>query len=221
MSEYSIVNARTWQEADERFDRFMAALPERRAQLRERLTDTGGPELDGTVEGLDALNEWYIATAMSEQPDGMTWLPEWLPSVDPTQRGFDGERMPSGEVLRLWEMIGIYLGDMALARFPDARWVCWRDHTPRGVNNGEPAIDAGLPRFPLDVLSRANATVPRMYMYAGTGHALDTPSEPSWLREVFDYIETTATEQLAATRPRWQRAPTGPDAHRRTTKRPF
>lgn len=46
----------------------MAALPERRAQLRKRLAETGGPELDGSVEGLDALDEWYIATAIPSSP---------------------------------------------------------------------------------------------------------------------------------------------------------
>ena len=39
----------TWADADAAFEAFVASFPERRAQLRERLVDTGGPELDGSV----------------------------------------------------------------------------------------------------------------------------------------------------------------------------
>lgn len=221
MSPEYITNATSWQEADEHFERFVAALPERREQLRRRIAETGGPALDGTIEGLDPLNEWYIATALADQPDGMTWLPEWVTGAGSTQRGFYGERPCSGPVLRLWEMIGIYLGDLALARFPESRWVCWRDSVRSGVYNGEPVVDVGLPDFPLDVLSVANAAVPRTYMYAGTGHRHEEPADPTRLRRVFTGRLERTTTHLAAEAPRWQRAPTGPDARRRTKKRPF
>jgi hypothetical protein len=124
-------------------------------------------------------------------------------------------------VYRLWELFGVYLGDLALARFPDSRWVCWRDPSKGMVFNGEPIIDVGLPRFPLDVLSKANVAVPRTYTYHGTGHRYDVPADPTRLRRVTTDAFDQAAELLQTNPPRWQKAPTGPDAHRRTTTRPF
>jgi hypothetical protein len=216
-----ISGAATWAEADAHFEAFVAGLPERREQLVQRLTETGGPTLDGTLEGLDALNEWYIATALADEPDGMDWLPTWLPISGDFGRGPDGERLISPQVYRLWELVGVYLGDLALARFPDSRWVCWRDPSQGMVFNGEPIIDVGLPRFPLWVLSKANVDVPRTYSYHGTGHRYDVAADPTRLRRVTTTMFEQAAERLHTTPRRWQKAPTGPDAHRRTNTRPF
>lgn len=122
---------------------------------------------------------------------------------------------------RLWELIGVYLGDLTLAAFPDARWVCWRDPAKGGVFNGEPVIDVGLPRYPMNVLSKANADVPAAYTYHGTGHRYDEPADPTILRGVMSRAFEFVTEHRATDPQRWQQAPTGPNAHRRTKVRPF
>lgn len=221
MSREFISNAATWSEADERFERFVAALPERRTQLRQRLADTGGPALDGTLEGLDALNAWYIDTALVDAPDGMDWRPEWLPGPNGPARGPNGERAASPQLLRLWELVGVYLGDLALARFPASRWVCWRDPSKGAAYNGEPMVDIGLPRYPMNVLSRANVGVPSAYKWAGTGHRYDEPADPARLRRSTTSAFERAEAYLATEPVRWQKAPTGHDAHRRTKIPPF
>lgn len=223
MSPAYINNASSWEEADAHFEQFMASLPERRTQLTRRLAETGGPGLDGTLDGLDALNEWYIDTALADQPDGMDWWPTWLagPNVDRSWRGPEGENAGSPEVTRLWELIGVYLGDLTLAWFPQSRWVCWRDPSKSMYNNGHPIIDVGLPRRPMTALSWANVGVPRAFMHHGTGSAYDERPDSTRLRKVMVQVFDDATARLAIEPVRWQRAPTGPDAHRRTKTRPF
>lgn len=150
----------------------------------------------------------------------MDWLPEWVPAPGGPVRGPQGERAASPQVLRLWELVGVYLGDLTLARFPRSRWVCWRDPSRGLVFNGEPLVDVGLPRFPLDVLSRANACVPRTYSFHGTGTEWDVPADPTWLRRNLTRAFDSADERLATDRVRWQKAPTGRRARRRTTTYP-
>lgn len=96
MTREFITNAASWAEADAHFEAFLVELPTRREQLVRRLAETDGPVLDGSVEGLESLNEWYIATALADQPDGMDWLPTWIAHPgDPERRGFDGsDRRP-------------------------------------------------------------------------------------------------------------------------------
>jgi len=67
----------SWNDADSAFASFIEALPLRREQLLARLSETGGPELDSSLESLDALNEWYIRIAFADEDDGMDWWPMW------------------------------------------------------------------------------------------------------------------------------------------------
>jgi len=208
----------SWDAADAAFDQFMADVPLRRDQLRERLTVTGGPVLDGTVESLDVLNEWYIETALSGEPDGMDWWPVWMKRPQPATRripGVTGNPIPD-DVIRLWELVSVYVGDVLLPLIPHSRWVCFRAKNYREVINGRPIIDMGDPDWPSDPISVGNANVPRMVSFRGTGHRFDTRPESHFLSDgVLVKVRRFKAGRDAGTL-KWQKAPTGPDAHRRT-----
>jgi len=176
----------SWEAADAAFTQFMDDLPLRREQLRQKLAATGGPVLDGTVESLDPLNEWYIETALRGAPDGMDWWPVWLargaPATNPMPELY-GYPIPD-DVIRLWELVSVYVGDVLLPLIPHARWVCFRAKNYREVINGRPVVDIGSPLFPANVIAVGNALVPRMVSYRGTGSDLEGPADPQSLSRV-------------------------------------
>jgi hypothetical protein len=148
----------SWDEADEAFQSFVDAFPERRVQLRERLEATGGPELDGTAASLDALNEWFIRIAFEDQDDGMDWWPTWKEPYDPQRIAEALVPVSPPHLLRLWELVAIYLADLCLAETEDARWVCWRGDMRHDANNAFPLIDQGFKRPPAIPLAWATRT---------------------------------------------------------------
>jgi hypothetical protein len=210
----------SWEAADAAFTQFMVDLPLRREQLRQMLASTGGPQLDGTVESLDALNEWYIETALRGEPDGMDWWPVWIERPRPVDKsipGAIGDSAPD-EMYRLWELVSVYVGDVLLPLIPHARWVCFRAGNYREVINGLPVIDIGNTDFPADAIAIGNAGVPRTVSYRGTGSDFERPADPRRLfKDSVAMVERFEEGRDAGTL-KWQKAPTGPDAHRRTTK---
>ena len=210
----------SWEAVDADFDQFVADMPLRRAQLRERIAATRGPELDGSLESLRPLNVWYIRTALSGEPDGWDWWPLWLersaPPTNPMPHVF-GNPVPD-DVIRLWELVAVYVGDVMLPLMPPSRWVCFRARQFREVINGQPMIDRGDRTFPANPITIANAGVPRAVSHRGTGSRFDKPADPT---ELVTHVATTVQGFEAARQAgtlKWQKAPTGPDAHRRTTK---
>ncbi len=210
----------SWEAADAAFTRFMDDLPLRREQLRHMVAATGGPPLDGTVEGLDALNEWYIETALRGEPDGMDWWPVWMRRPVPMDKsipGAIGNNSPD-EIFRLWELVSVYVGDVLLPLVPHARWVCFRAGNYREVINGRPVIDIGNADFPANVIAIGNGGVPRLISYRGTGSHLEEPADPRFLSKGTMAMVHRFEAGRASGTLKWQKAPTGPDAHRRTTK---
>ncbi len=210
----------SWEAADEAFTRFVGDLPLRREQLRHMVAATGGPQLDGTVESLDALNVWYVETALRGEPDGMDWWPVWIERPRPVDKsipGAIGDSAPD-EIYRLWELVSVYVGDVLLRLIPHARWVCFRAGNYREVINGRPVIDIGNTSFPANVIAIGNAGVPRMVSYRGTGSDLEGPANPRSLSgDTVAMVRRFEAGRASGTL-KWQKAPTGPDAHRRTTK---
>lgn len=111
----------SWNDADAAFTSFIEALPLRREQLRARLAETGGPELDGSLESLDALNEWYVRMAFADEDDGMDWWPTWHQRRDEPPVTTRWHRGAPPHLLRLWELVAVYVGDLYLAR-DDRSW---------------------------------------------------------------------------------------------------
>ena len=211
--------ADSWEEADARFDRFMAVLPERREQLRDLVSRTGGPELDGTRASLRTANDWFIRIAFEDEPDGMDWFPEWIPinrdAVIPA-----GQRIVPGEIYRLWELLGIYIGDVMLSEVPGSRWVCWRAKYPRAGENGRPVIDFGVQTICFDALSAANGGVIRSYRYHGDGGEFDGAADPGAYGDIFDrWLRFRAENLEREGHESWQKEPTGPDARKRVRTR--
>lgn len=209
----------SWEDADAAFDRFVESLPERREQLRQRLAATGGPELDGSLESLTPLMRWYYSVALQDVEDGMDWWPEWLPPHDPTfQLNDEYPRRLSPQFVRLWELVGVYIGDVAQPLVPHARWVCWRSKAARELTAGAFVLDFGDALFPFAALAAANRNLSMWYIQHGSGGYYDKPLDP-------DVIEPglrnriVERDTLRKDRPlTWQKAPTGPDAFRRTSK---
>ena len=209
----------TWEEADAAFERFHAALPLRRQQLRQRLADTAGPTLDGSLESVTPLMRWYCSLALQDLDDGMDWWPEWLPPNDPEFKlNQEYPRLLSPQFMRLWELVGIYIGDVARPLVPYARWVCWRAKSAREITAGDFVLDFGDHLFPFNALVAANPGLSMSYIQHGTGGRFDKPVDP-------DAFEPALRERildrdkLRRDRPiTWQKAPTGPLAFKRTSK---
>lgn len=208
----------SWEEAEAAFDRFYSLLPERREQLRTRLRATGGPDLDGSLETLTPVMRWYIDTALEDADDGMDWWSEWLAPNNPHFKpDEDNPRQPSPQLVRLWEMVGIYVADVVQPLVPHARWVCWRAKAATELTAGAFALDFGDQLFPFDVFPAANAGLVNWYIYYGTGHRRERPINPDEFEPALRE-RVLRRETLRRGRPlTWQKAPTGPDAFRRTS----
>lgn len=211
-------NFPSWEVADREFEAFIGELDLRRFQLRERLAATGGPELDGSLNSLTPLALWYFDAAMRDDDDGMEWWPRWLPPRDPQRTPPEGERDLSPQFVRLQELVAVYLADVILPWIPHARWVCWRSKSVWDVANGGFVVDVGDATFPFGPLWVVDPKLSLAYMQ---------PREAAkhlWGVSPQD-IETSARRKIIERDARlngrpvtWQKAPTGPDADRRTRK---
>jgi len=155
---------------------------------------------------------------LSGEPDGWDWWPAWHTKKEPPTiviPGITGKPHPD-EVIRLCELVSVYVGDVLLPLIPHSRWVCLRAKNYREAINGQPLVDLGNPLFPADAIAIGNANVPRMVSYRGTGHRFDTRPSPKLLSEGVVAMVRRFEEGRGAGTLKWQKAPTGPDAHRRT-----
>ena len=211
--------ADSWEDADASFESFVATMPERRAQLRARLEATGGPSLDRGLEGLDDLNAWYLCVGLEDQPDGMDWWPAWIgPEPADWEPNSSFPRRRSPQVARLWEMIAVHLGDLMLEAIPQSRWVCWRSKHPMEMVNGMFVMDVGHPSKPGRPVDFARAGVMLAVQRHGTGGPRDElPGTTTMTRHMVRTLAEVAEYRSTGKRLAWQRAPTGPDAHRKTT----
>lgn len=211
----------SWNDADSAFASFIEALPLRREQLRARLAETDGPELDGSLESLDALNEWYIRIAFADEDDGMDWWPMWDLPRDPPPVSSAIARVAPPHLIRLWELVAIYVGDLALARTADARWVCWRGQSRHDAYNARPVIDCGFKYVPFDPVGIANAGVVKAYVQQGDGTQPSTPPPPGELRRKLEKWLTFRIGLLNSEPQTWQKAPSGRGAGTRVAMRPW
>lgn len=215
MSPVYITNASTWDEADEHFDTFMAVVPQRRLELAERTVATDGPVLDHSVDSILAVTDWFITTALeAPEPGDLDYRPAWADPPNPDFVPGPGRSRPApGWLFLLWEQVGVYVADVMLAQVPGSRWVCWRHPHPRGVENGMPTVDIGVPGGGFDAMSCANAGVLRTWSYRGSDQGGGWPDREQPLRH-FKGTLADRSEYLRENAPRWQAAPTGPKARR-------
>lgn len=216
MTPVYIYNASTWEEADEHFEVFAAVVPERRRELEGRVAASGGPALDGSVESLVPLNEWFIAEVLDRPaPDEVDYWPAWVAPLNPDYRPNPmNPRAPTGWLLLLWEQVSVYVADVMVEQVPGSRWVCWRARSRRDYENGMPVVDYGVPTRPFNATSCANADVLRSWTHQGTGDDLDVRPDPSKMHRYFVASLERREACLAEHPARWQAAPTGPRARR-------
>lgn len=150
--------------AEEFFGRWVAEEPARRARLHELAAVTGGPSLEPTIDGLVAVNAWYLEQARLAKDDPSPGRPEWVQSTNPAI---------SAAFWRLTELIAQHLADVLRAEEPDGRWVCFKNGDRRDDRNGKPMLDLGWPRNPADVFLMANGTVPIALYYDGRFEVTD------------------------------------------------
>jgi len=209
----------SWSAADAVFDRFVADLPLRREQLRLMVEASGGPVLDSSVESLDPLNEWYIEKALRDEPDGMDWYPLWMgPTLPASEPDLNYNTFRNDDLMRLWELISVYVADVVGGVIPHSRWVCFRARGYRERDNGRPAFDIGDRILPAGVFNVGNARVPRMMTYLGTGDRYEGRPASTALSGGVDSVLRRYERVRDAGLLTWQKAPTGPDAHRRIAK---
>ena len=211
----------SWSDADAAFEAFVSALPDRREQLRARLVRTDGPELDGSLESLDALNEWYIRIAFADEDDGMDWWPMWHQRREAPPVTTRWHRGAPPHLLRLWELVAVYVGDLYLARDDHARWVCWRGSHRLDSFNAKPVIDYGDRHFPRDPLGLANAGVVKAYVEQGDGTEAFAPPDPGNLRRGFEKWIALSIDSRGRDGRSWQKAPSGRGAGTRVAARPW
>ncbi|MFS0705008.1 hypothetical protein AB6N23_10850 [Cellulomonas sp. 179-A 9B4 NHS] len=215
MSAVYIHNATSWEEADAAFEAFAVVVPDRRRELAERVAATGGPDLDRSVESLDAVNRWFIAQVLDRPaPPDVDYRPAWMPPTNPDYRWRPGLAYPApGWLLLLWEQVGVYVGDVMTTQVPGARWVCWRDRQKRHISNGKPVVDVGVPTGASDTLACANAGVLRAWSERDLPGGVDVP-DPGRQRAFVEAVLARRAAYLEEHPARWQAAPTGPRASR-------
>jgi hypothetical protein len=87
-------------EARRAYDRVMAEKPARIEMLR-RLLKANGIELSSTDDGIQELNDWFIANLEADPVNPGRLLPEWYSVVND---------------------VALFLGDVILGRCPGLRW---------------------------------------------------------------------------------------------------
>ncbi|SOE57723.1 hypothetical protein SAMN06296378_0665 [Salinibacterium xinjiangense] len=99
------------------------------ARLRLRLSGPGDPQLDGSVESLDAVNEWFLTFIKERQETETVDLPSWWNPARPTaESGVPGSGPFTSSQLVLIDEVQAYLGEVLTKARPDATWVIYKGH---------------------------------------------------------------------------------------------
>ena len=149
------------------------------ARLRIRLSGPGDPQLDGSIESLDAVNEWFL-TLIKERHDTETVdLPSWWNPARPTaESGVPGSGPFTSSQLALINDVQAYLGEVLIAAIPGAHWVIYKG-SKRDFRNGLTMLEVGrgLPLPVRDVVYKEAVGI----VLSGREVAVDTLS--SWVRK--------------------------------------
>jgi hypothetical protein len=76
---------------EELHELYLRGLKPAQVHLRSRLNGPSDPQLDGSVESLDAVNEWFLAHIKERHETQRAELPSWWdPSRPTSERGAPG-----------------------------------------------------------------------------------------------------------------------------------
>ena len=110
------------------------------ARLRLRLSRPGDPQLDATVESLDAVNGWFLTLIKERHVTKTVELPAWwdpLPAL-----GAPGSGPFTSSQLALIDEVQAYLGEVLIAAIPGAHWVIYKG-SKRDFRNGLTMLEVG------------------------------------------------------------------------------
>lgn len=161
---------------EELHEAYVSGLEPARDRLRARLSAPSDPQLDGSVESLVAVNEWFL-THIKERHDTETVeLPSWwdpLPAL-----GTPGSGPFTSSQLALIDEVQAYLGEVLTTSIPGGHWVIYRGHK-QDFRNGLTMLEVGKGKpLPVrDVVYKEALGV----VLSGREVAVDTLS--SWVRE--------------------------------------
>lgn len=141
-----------------------------------RLSAPSDPQLDGRVESLDAVNEWFLTHITERHETETVELPSWWDPVPAL--GTPGSGPFTSSQLALIDEAQAYLGEVLTTAIPGAHRVIFKGHK-RDFRNGLTMLDVGK-RRPLpvrDVVYKEALGI----VLSGREVAVDTLS--SWVRE--------------------------------------
>ncbi|WP_105036804.1 hypothetical protein [Cryobacterium aureum] len=164
---------------EELHEAYVRELKPAEAHLRNRLSGPGDPQLDGSVESLDAVNEWFLMHIKEPKEMGTADLPSWWDPARPTaESGVPGSGPFTSSQLELINEVQAYLGEVLTTAIPDAHWVIYKGHK-RDFRNGLTMLEVGRGRpLPVrDVVYKEALGI----VLSGREVAVDTLS--SWVRE--------------------------------------
>ena len=149
------------------------------ARLRLRLSGPGDPQLDGSIESLDAVNEWFLTLIKERHETETVDLPSWWNPARPTaESDVPGSGPFTSSQLALINDVQAYLGEVLIAAIPGAHWVIYKG-SKRDFRNGLTMLEVGRgsPLPVRDVVYKEAVGV----VLSGREVAVDTLS--SWVRK--------------------------------------
>ncbi len=129
---------------------YVRELTPAQACLRKRLSGPGDPQLDGSVESLDAVNAWFLTRILEPREAKTADLPSWWDPASPTaESDVPGSGPFTLGQLALIDEVQAYLGEVMTKARPDATWVIYKGHKLESMN-GQTMLQIGKSRpFPV------------------------------------------------------------------------
>ena len=133
--------------------------------------------LDGSVESLDAVEDWLVSRLRHPvaEWDSLEWIPVWLMPGTPLARSAAGrEGRPSRAHLEAMDEVHGYLVHVLMTQRPGATWMIFKGER-RDMRRGSTMLDIGRPKWPVDTMGLLRKPAMAVTM------ARDAPAA-GWLR---------------------------------------
>ncbi|GGK85707.1 hypothetical protein GCM10007382_02090 [Salinibacterium xinjiangense] len=128
---------------EELHEAYVRELEPAQARLRKRLSGPGDPQLDGSVESLDAVNAWFLTRILEPREAETADLPSWWDPASPTaESDVPGSGPFTSGQLALIEEMQAYVGEVMTNARPDATWVIYKGHK-LDFRNGQTMLQTG------------------------------------------------------------------------------
>lgn len=122
---------------------YVRELTPAQARLRKRLSGRGDPQLDGSVESLDAVNAWFLTRILEPREAKTADLPSWWNPATPTaESGIPGSGPFTSMQLVLIDEMQAYVAEVMTKARPDATWVIYKGHK-LDFRNGQTMLQTG------------------------------------------------------------------------------